>query len=61
MDMVFLHPNIPVIELDAHINDPEFADTAAGLLLDMVQTRPAAAPDLALPVLEGQAGRLISP
>ncbi|MBN1889530.1 MAG: Tm-1-like ATP-binding domain-containing protein [Thermoflexales bacterium] len=33
-----VHPNIPVIELDAHINDPGFADTAASLLLRMLQS-----------------------
>ncbi len=31
-----LKPNIPVIELDNNINDPEFADKAAETLLDML-------------------------
>ena len=31
-----LKPNIPVIELDNNINDPEFADRAAETLLDML-------------------------
>ncbi len=32
-----LKPGIPVIELDANINDPEFADQAVELLLDMIR------------------------
>jgi len=32
-----LKPNIPVIELDNNINDPEFADRAAETLLDMLE------------------------
>ncbi len=32
-----VRPGIPVIELDAHINDPVFANTAASLLLRMLQ------------------------
>lgn len=31
-----LKPGIPVIEMDANINDPEFADKAVGLLLGML-------------------------
>lgn len=31
-----LRPGIPVIEMDNNINDPEFADKAAGMLLDML-------------------------
>lgn len=31
-----IKPNIPVIELDCNINDPEFADMAAESLLDML-------------------------
>jgi uncharacterized protein (UPF0261 family) len=32
-----LKPGIPVIEMDANINDAEFADKAAGLLLEMLK------------------------
>jgi len=32
-----LKPGIPVIEIDANINDAEFADRAAGLLLEMLK------------------------
>ena len=32
-----LRPDIPVIELDANINDPEFADRAARELLQMLR------------------------
>ncbi len=32
-----LNPNIPYIELDANINDPEFADKAVELLLEMLK------------------------
>jgi uncharacterized protein (UPF0261 family) len=32
-----LRPGIPVIELDHNINDPEFADKCADLLLDMLK------------------------
>ncbi|MFZ5828234.1 MAG: Tm-1-like ATP-binding domain-containing protein [Bacillota bacterium] len=34
-----LKPSIPVIEMDCNINDPEFADKAAELLLEMLQRR----------------------
>lgn len=33
----YVRPDIPVIEMDCNINDPEFADRAAGLLLDMLR------------------------
>jgi uncharacterized protein (UPF0261 family) len=33
-----LKPGIPVIEVDANINDPAFAEKAAALLLDMLKT-----------------------
>ncbi len=33
---------VPVIELDHNINDPEFADRAAGLLLELVRSRATA-------------------
>jgi uncharacterized protein (UPF0261 family) len=32
-----LKPGIPVVEMDHNINDPEFADKCAGLLLDMLR------------------------
>ena len=32
-----LRPNIPVVEMDNNINDPEFADKCANLLLDMLK------------------------
>lgn len=32
-----LRPGIPYLELDANINDPEFADRAAALLLEMLK------------------------
>jgi len=31
-----LKPGIPVIEMDSNINDPEFSDKAAELLLEML-------------------------
>jgi uncharacterized protein (UPF0261 family) len=31
-----IRPGIPVIEMQENINDPAFADRAAGLLLEMV-------------------------
>lgn len=34
-----LRPDIPLIELDNNINDPEFADKAAEILLDMLRTK----------------------
>jgi uncharacterized protein (UPF0261 family) len=34
-----LRPGIPVIELDANINDPTFADKAVEMMLNMVQKR----------------------
>jgi uncharacterized protein (UPF0261 family) len=37
-----VRPDIPTIEMDANINDPAFADRAAGLLLEMVAARAAA-------------------
>jgi len=39
-----LKPGIPLIELDNNINDPAFADKAAGTLLDMLR-RPAGQKD----------------
>lgn len=35
-----LAPTVRVVELDAHLNDPEFARTAASLLLEMMDYRP---------------------
>ncbi len=32
-----LRPDIPVIEMDNNVNDPEFADKAAQTLLDMLE------------------------
>jgi len=32
-----LKPGIPVIEMDANINDPEFAEKCAELLLEMLK------------------------
>jgi uncharacterized protein (UPF0261 family) len=32
-----LRPDIPVEEMDANINDPEFADRAADLLMELLQ------------------------
>jgi uncharacterized protein (UPF0261 family) len=32
-----VNPGIPVIEMDANINDPEFAQKAAELLLEMLK------------------------
>jgi uncharacterized protein (UPF0261 family) len=37
-----VRPDIPTIEVDANINDPAFADRAAGLLLEMVAARATA-------------------
>jgi uncharacterized protein (UPF0261 family) len=31
-----LKPQIPVVEVDAHINDPEFADTAAAAMIELI-------------------------
>ena len=36
-----LRPGVRVVALDANINDPEFADTAARELLALIQSRPA--------------------
>lgn len=36
-----LKPQIPVLEVDAHINDPEFADNAASALIQLIQNSPA--------------------
>jgi uncharacterized protein (UPF0261 family) len=36
-----LKPGIPLIELDANINDPAFAEAAANTLLDMLERPPA--------------------
>ena len=36
-----LHPRVPLTELDAHINDPEFIDPVAAAFLSMMET-PAA-------------------
>lgn len=33
-----LKPQIPVLEVDAHINDPEFADTAAAAMIQLIQS-----------------------
>jgi uncharacterized protein (UPF0261 family) len=35
-----LDPRIPVQEVDAHINDPEFADTAAHCLMQLIEKAP---------------------
>jgi uncharacterized protein (UPF0261 family) len=35
-----LKPQIPVLEVDAHINDPEFADTAASAMIQLIQKSP---------------------
>jgi len=35
-----LNPSIPVIELDAHINDPEFIDPVTEAFLSMMEDRP---------------------
>jgi uncharacterized protein (UPF0261 family) len=32
-----LKPQIPVLEVDAHINDPEFADTAAAAMIELIR------------------------
>jgi uncharacterized protein (UPF0261 family) len=32
-----VRPGVPVMELDAHINAPEFADAAASLLLRLLR------------------------
>jgi uncharacterized protein (UPF0261 family) len=34
-----LKPDIPVVEMDNNINDPEFADKCANLLLEMLNER----------------------
>jgi len=36
-----LRPQIPVLEVDVHINDPEFADTAASTMIQLIQNSPA--------------------
>jgi len=36
-----LKPQIPVQEVDAHINDPEFADAAASCLIHLIQNAAA--------------------
>jgi uncharacterized protein (UPF0261 family) len=36
-----LKPQISVQELDAHINDPEFADAAASSLMQLIRNSPA--------------------
>ena len=36
-----LKPQIPVLEVDAHINDPEFADTAAAAMIELIRNFPA--------------------
>ena len=33
-----LKPQIPVLEVDAYINDPEFADTAAAAMIQLIQS-----------------------
>jgi uncharacterized protein (UPF0261 family) len=35
----WISPHVKLLELDLHINDPEFARTAAGTLLEMMRTR----------------------
>jgi uncharacterized protein (UPF0261 family) len=32
-----LKPQIPIVEVDAHINDPEFADTAAAEMIELIR------------------------
>ncbi|MGQ9501211.1 MAG: Tm-1-like ATP-binding domain-containing protein [Anaerolineae bacterium] len=39
-----LHPDIPLIEVNANINDPEFAERAATVLLEMMAIRRAGSP-----------------
>ena len=39
-----LRPDIPVVALDANINDPQFADRAAQELLALIKTRAASGP-----------------
>ncbi|MFQ5762891.1 MAG: Tm-1-like ATP-binding domain-containing protein [Candidatus Bathyarchaeia archaeon] len=34
-----LHPRIPVHMVDAHINNPTFAETCASILLDLIQSK----------------------
>jgi uncharacterized protein (UPF0261 family) len=36
-----LKPQIPILEVDAYINDPEFADTAASTMIQLIQNSPA--------------------
>ena len=36
-----LKPQIPVLEVDAHINDPEFADMAAAEMIQLIQNSSA--------------------
>jgi len=36
-----LRPQIPVLEVDVHINDPEFADTAAAAMIELIGNAPA--------------------
>ena len=36
-----LKPQIPVLEVDAYINDPEFADTAAAAMIQLIRNSPA--------------------
>lgn len=38
-----LRDGIPVVELDANINDPEFAAKAVEMMLELISTRPASA------------------
>ena len=35
-----LKPQIPVLEVDAYINDPEFADTAAAAMIELIRNAP---------------------
>jgi len=35
-----LKPQIPVLEVDAHINDPEFADAAAAAMIELIRNFP---------------------
>ena len=35
-----LRPQIPILEVDAHINDPEFADRAAAAMIELIRNSP---------------------
>jgi uncharacterized protein (UPF0261 family) len=36
-----LKPGIPILEVDSHINDPQFADTAAAEMIQLIRNAPA--------------------